>query len=162
FGGTLVDADLQRAGGDDKGNDQLAELLPGFVFTVINPTDVCVPTMAGACPTGGEDLMDGTDGRPAAVMGKGVGGDLFEMVALLNTGLVFPSQLEMTQTYKLEPGKRYVTIETTIKNTSSGAHPFPYLDPTQLDGLIGTDPIDGSHNIPNLSMLQLSVPLGQF
>ena len=40
FGGTLVDADLQRVGGDDKGNDQLAELLPGFVFTVIDPTDV--------------------------------------------------------------------------------------------------------------------------
>ena len=40
FGGTLVDADLQRVGGDDNGNDELAELLPGFVFTVIDPTDV--------------------------------------------------------------------------------------------------------------------------
>ena len=39
FGGSLVDADLRRPGGGNAhGNDQLAELLPGFLFTVINPT----------------------------------------------------------------------------------------------------------------------------
>jgi hypothetical protein len=157
FGGTLVDADLQRVGqGDRKGNDQVAELLPGFVFTVIDPVDVCVPTLAGKCPTGpGEQLADGSDGKPAEIMVRGVGGDMFEMVALLNTGLVFPTDLELTQIYKLEPGKRYVTIETTIKNTSMGAHPFPYLDPTELDNLLGM-------NIPNLPNIVLSAPLGQF
>jgi hypothetical protein len=30
FGGTLVDADLVRVGGEGTGNDQLAELLPGY------------------------------------------------------------------------------------------------------------------------------------
>ncbi|MEO8552297.1 MAG: hypothetical protein ABI678_20110, partial [Kofleriaceae bacterium] len=158
FGGSLGDADLQRVGAqaDAKGNDQMAELLPGFVFTAINPTEVCVPTVQGACPTQPDDVLaDGADGRPAAVMVHGVGGDLFEMVALLNTGLVFPSQLEMTQVYRLEPGKHYVTIETTIKNTSTGAHPFPYLDPTQLDDLLGG-------NIPGIPAIQLSAPLGQF
>lgn len=156
FGGSLVDADLQRVQGDDKGNDQLAELLPGFVFTVINPTDVCVPTKAGKCPTAGstEALMDGSDGGPAAVLVTGTAGDLFEMVALLNTGLVQPGQLQLSQLYKLEPGKHYVTIETTIKNTSTGAHPFPYLDPTQIGDLF-------MGLIPNLPSLQLSVPLGQ-
>src|SRR6185503_805356 len=32
YGGSLVDADLVRVQGDGKGNDQLAELLPGFFF----------------------------------------------------------------------------------------------------------------------------------
>ncbi len=145
FGGTLIDADLQRPAGDTHGNDQLAELLPGFVFTVIDPTDVSV-------------TADGSDGGPAEVTVTGIGGDLFEMVSLLNTGLVFPSTnppLEMTQVYRLEPGKKYVTIETTIKNPDSGAHPFPYLMPSQLDSLLGM-------NIPGISSLQLSAPLGQF
>lgn len=159
FGGTLVDADLQRIGAQAtaSGNDEMAELLPGFVFTVINPTNVCVPTLQGACPTSPEQqLADGSDGRPAEVLVTGVGGDLFEMVALLNTGLVGPTaSLEMSELYKLEPGKKYVTIETTIHNTSTGQHPFPYLDPTQLDGLLG-------RNIPGISNIKLSAPLGQF
>jgi hypothetical protein len=163
FGGSLVDADLQRVGGDDTGDDQVAELLPGFVFTVIDPTEVCVPTKAGVCPCApgqascepGSDqpLVDGSDGGAAEVMVRGTGADLFEMVALLNTGLVYPATLEMTQLYKLEPGKKYVTIETTIRNTASGAHPFPYLQPQELANL--------GFNVPGIQNLQLSAPLGQ-
>ena len=141
FGGSLVDADLQRVAGDGQGNDQLAELLPGFFFTVIDPTSV-------------EVTADGADGRAAEVTVTGTAGDLFQMVALLNTGLVHPFELQFKQTYKLEPGKRYVTIETTIKNVGSGAHPFPYLQPSELDDLLGME-------IPGISMLQLSVPIGQ-
>lgn len=157
FGGTLVDADLQRIGGDGKGNDELAELLPGFFFTVIDPTDVCVPTKSGKCPAPGstEPLMDGADGQAAAVMVTGTGGDLFEMVALLNTGIIQPAQLQLTQLYKLEPGKHYVTIETTVKNTSSGAHPFPYLQPSEISSSLF------SGFIPNLPNIQLSAPVGQ-
>jgi hypothetical protein len=155
FGGTLVDADLQRIGNDNRGNDQLAELLPGFVFTVINPTDVCIPTPAGSCPTSDSDpILDGSDGGDAAIMVRGVGGDLFEMIALLNTGLVQPSALEFTQVYRLHPGNRFVTIETTIRNTSTGAHPFPYVDPPQLKNLGFAIP--GVENLPGLS-----VPIGQ-
>ncbi len=143
YGGTLVDADIVRINGDGRGNDQLAELLPGVFFTAIDPTKVEI-TKDGSAPDG-----------VAEVTVTGTAGDLFQMIALLNTGLVFPQHLELTQKYRLEPGKHYVTILTTIKNTSSGAHPFPYLDPTELDDLIGTD------LIPNLDMLQLSVPIGQ-
>ncbi|HEY3803875.1 MAG TPA: CehA/McbA family metallohydrolase [Kofleriaceae bacterium] len=156
FGGSLIDADLQRIANDNTGNDELAELLPGFVFSVIDPVDVCIPNAAGNCPTDADEpVMDGTDGGPAEILVTGVCGDLFEMVALLNTGLVFPSDLSMSQLYKLEPGKRYVTIETTIKNNATGAHPFPYLQPMQLDNLLGM-------NVPGISNLQLSAPLGQF
>ena len=156
FGGSLVDADLQRIDNDNHGNDELAELLPGFVFSVIDPVNVCIPTAQGNCPTDpSAPVMDGADGGPAEILVTGVAGDLFEMVSLLNTGLVFPSDLTMSQLYKLEPGKRYVTIETTIKNTATGAHPFPYLQPSQLDNLLGM-------SVPGIASLQLSAPLGQF
>jgi hypothetical protein len=141
YGGSLVDADLQRIGGDGTGNDQLAELLPGFFFTAIDPTAVRV-------------TADGSDGKAAEVTVTGTGGDLFQMTYLLNTGLLMPATLAFEQKYKLEPGKRYVTIETTVKNVGAGSHPFPYLDPTQLDDLLG-------QTIPNIPNIQLSVPLGQ-
>jgi hypothetical protein len=141
FGGTLVDADLRRPGGDGaRGNDQLAELLPGFVFSVINPTSVAV-------------TRTGDDGGPAEVTVTGTPGDLLQMVYLLDVGLVGPTAVTLTQTYRLQPGKRYVEIETTIKNTSSGAHPFPFLDPTQLKNL--------GFAVPGIEDLQLSVPMGQ-
>ena len=141
FGGSLVDADLRRLGGEDAhGNDQLAELLPGFVFTVINPTKVTV-------------TKDGSDGGAAEVTVEGTGGDLLQMVGLLNTGLVGPGGLALTQTYRLQPGKKYVEIETTVKNTATGAHPFPYLNPTELKDL--------GFNVPGVENLQLSTPMGQ-
>lgn len=141
FGGTLVDADLRRVGGEGaRGNDQLAELLPGFVFSVINPTSVTV-------------TRSGDDGGPAEVTVTGTPGDLLQMVYLLDVGLIGPTAVTLTQTYRLSPGKRYVEIESTIKNTSTGAHPFPFLDPTQLKNL--------GFDIPGIDTLQLSVPMGQ-
>jgi Carboxypeptidase regulatory-like domain len=141
FGGTLVDADLRRVGGDGAhGNDQLAELLPGFVFSVIKPTSVSV-------------THDGEDGRPAEVTVVGTPTDLLQEVGLLDTGLLGTTNLQLTQTYRLTPGKRYVEIATTIKNISAGARPFPFLDPTQLKDL--------GFDIPGIDKIQLSVPMGQ-
>src|SRR5262249_39186905 len=111
------------------------------VFSVIDPTDVSI-------------TKDGTDPDGVAeVTVTGVGGDLLEMVALLNTGLVFPSTLQLTQQYRLHPGHRWVEIVTTVKNTSAGAHPFPYLDPTQLKDL--------GFDVPGIENLMLSTPMGQ-
>ncbi|HEY6179964.1 MAG TPA: CehA/McbA family metallohydrolase, partial [Kofleriaceae bacterium] len=141
FGGTLVDADLRRVGGDGAhGNDQLAELLPGFVFSVIEPTRVSV-------------THDGEDGRAAEVTVVGTPADLLQQVGLLDTGLLGTSNLELTQSYRLTPGKRYVEIATTLKNISTGARPFPFLDPTQLKDL--------GFDIPGIDKIQLSVPMGQ-
>lgn len=141
FGGTLVDADLRRPGGGGaRGNDQLAELLPGFVFSVINPTSVAI-------------TRDGNDGGPAEVTVTGAPSDLLQMLGLLDTGLVGATALQLTQTYRLAPGARYVEIETAITNTSAGGHPFPFLDPTQLRSL--------GFDIPGIEDIALSVPLGQ-
>src|SRR5580658_2751616 len=67
YGGSLVDADLQRLGGPESGNDQLAELLPGFMFVGLDPTDVSITN-------------DGTNGEPAVVTVTGTGDDLLEMI----------------------------------------------------------------------------------
>ncbi|MBA3541780.1 MAG: CehA/McbA family metallohydrolase [Deltaproteobacteria bacterium] len=142
YGGSLVDADLQRVGVDGagpNGNDQLAELLPGFGFTVIEPTSV-------------EVTADGSS-TYAEVTVRGGGNDLLQMVYLLNTGLVFPETLQFSNAYRLYPGKKYVEIHTTVKNVGNGAHPFPYLNPTELKDL--------GFDIPGLENLSLSVPMGQ-
>jgi len=144
FGGSLIDADLVRVHGSQaRGNDQLAELLPGFLFTVINPTKV-------------EITKRGDDGGAAEVTVTGTGGDLLQMIAVLNTGLMFPANLELRNIYRLSPGKRYVEIETIVINKApnGGVHPFPYLDPQELDDLVGPG------LIPNLP-IELSVPMGQ-
>lgn len=144
FGGKLIDADLQRVGagggGGGGGNDQLAELLPAFVFEIISPTSVTV-------------TKDGSDGGAAEIRVRGKGGDLLQMVALLNTALFFSPSLRLEQVYRLQPGKRYVEMETTITNAGATAHPFPYLDPTELRDL--------GLEVPGIEDLELSTPMGQ-
>ncbi len=136
FGGSLIDADLRRPGA---GNDQLGEVFPAYLFEAVDPTKF-------------EIVNDGRDGGAAIVAVEGVGGDLLQMVAVLNTGLLFPPGLVFREEYKLEPGKRWVEITSSITNASGVAHPLPYLDPPDL-ATLGLD-------IPGLDTLQLSVPLG--
>ncbi len=140
FGGSLLDADLRRPmTGDVGGNDQMGELLPSFLLQAMDPATVTV-------------ARDGKDGGPAVVSVEGGGGDLLQMVAVLNTGILFPGELRFRQDYQLSPGNSYVDITTTITNTSTASHPLPFLDPLQLEDL-GLD-------IPGLENLQLSVPMG--
>ena len=141
FGGQIIDADLVRpgGGGGTSGNDQLAEVLPVFLFEVIEPTDVRV-------------LADGSDGGPARIEVVGTGGDLLQLAALLVAGVLFPESLDFSVVYSLAPGKDYVEIETTIRNHTAGAHPIPYLDPAEL--------AQQFPDIPALDQIQLSVPFG--
>jgi Carboxypeptidase regulatory-like domain len=140
YGGSIIDADLQRPEGNaGRGNDQLGEVLPSYLLEGMNPVSMSV-------------TASGADGGPAAVTVVGVGADLLQQVAILNQGILFPASLEMTEEYKLSPGKRYVEITTTIRNTTSIPHPLPYLQPPELRDL-GLD-------IPGLDDLALSVPIG--
>jgi hypothetical protein len=140
FGGSLLDADLARPNASGvRGNDQLTELLPAFLFEVVEPSQVTV-------------LADGEGGGPARVAVRGTGGDLIQSLAVLNTGLIFPPSLEFEQVYSLAPGARHVEITTTVTNTSDGQHPLPFLDPPELADL-GLD-------VPGLDDLELSVPFG--
>jgi hypothetical protein len=140
FGGSLLDADLVRPNADGvRGNDQLTELLPGFLLEVMEPTEILI-------------LDDGASGGPARIALRGVGGDLLQSVAVLNAGLVFPASLGFEQVYSLAPGRRYVEITTTVTNESAAPHPLPFLDPPELRDL-GLD-------IPGLDEIELSVPFG--
>lgn len=140
FGGSVLDADLVRPGGDESsGRDQLTELLPGFLFEVIEPREIVI-------------LADGSGGGPAQVAIRGNGGDLIEALAVLNTGLLYPPSLEFEQIYSLYPGQSHVEITTRVTNVSPGAHPLPYLNPSELRDL-GLE-VDG------LEELTLSSPFG--
>src|SRR5262249_30827514 len=138
-GGSLIDADLQRPGGPNQGNDEMGELLPSFLMEVMNPVSVAV-------------VSDGKDGGPAVVAEEGTDGDLLQMVAILNNGLLDPPELKFREEFKLAPGKRYVDLTTSITNVSTAAPPLPSLTPPQLKNL-GLD-------IPDLDNIQLWVPLG--
>jgi len=142
FAGSLIDADLQRPqGSKERGRDQVQEVLPAFVFDVVQPSSF-------------EVVRDGSDGGAAVLSIQGKGGDLLQMVALISTGLLFPQNLTFRVDYILEPGKSYVTIETTVRNESATLHPLPFLDPPDLRDL-GLD-------IPGLDELTLSTPFGHF
>lgn len=140
FGGTLIDADLQRPNAKpDEGNDQLGEIFPSFLFEALDPEKV-------------EVVRDGSDGGPATVRVTGVGGDLLQSMAVLDEGFLYPPGLVFTEEYTLEPGKRFVRIDTTITNDTDTVHPLPYFNPSDLAGL--------GLNIPGIDQLQLSVPMG--
>lgn len=139
FGGSLIDADLRRPGAP--GNDTMGELLPSFLLELMDPVSIQV-------------TADGLDGGAAIITEQGTDGDLLQMVEILNDGLLYPPDLQFQEQFKLEPGKRYVEITTSITNTTSAQHPLPYLNPSELMNL-GID-------IPDLQNIQLSVPLGHF
>jgi hypothetical protein len=90
YGGSIIDADLVRpgGGGGTSGNDQLAEILPSYLFEVIEPTDIAV-------------TADGSDGGPAEITVTGRGGDLLQLASLLVAALLFPANLDFAVTYSL-------------------------------------------------------------
>jgi hypothetical protein len=142
FGGSLIDADLRRPQGAlSHGNDEMGELLPSFLLELMNPVSITI-------------VNDGLDGNPAVIREDGTEGDLLQMVAILNNGLLYPPDLSYSEEFRLEPGKHYVEITTSIKNNTTAPHPLPFLNPPELKNL-GLD-------IPDLDKIKLSVPLGHF
>ena len=83
FGGTLVDADLQRVGGDDRGNDELAEFTAGVRVHGDQPDQRLRADALRRVP---DPRLDRPARRwlrrssAAQIMVTGVGGDLLEMV----------------------------------------------------------------------------------
>ena len=146
FGGTLVDADLQRVGGPTThGNDQLAELLPGFVFTVIDPTDRSTrrpPTAADGSAGRGHGhrhrRRSVRDGRPAQHRASSV-----------------PAHARRSRrSTSSSPGKRYVDDRDDDQEHVDRRAPVPVPRSDAARRLLG-------FNIPGIANLQLSAPLGQ-
>ncbi len=123
FGGTLVDADLQRP--EDRfrgggGGDQLAEVIP-------------VANLLWPRPREGEVVIvaDGRDGGPAIIRVTGDGGVFLEALSLLRGDLVallFPGvrfDLRIRTDYILGPGDRHVRMVSTafFPESAAGAEP---------------------------------------
>ncbi|MCA9518452.1 MAG: carboxypeptidase regulatory-like domain-containing protein, partial [Myxococcales bacterium] len=147
FGGTLVDADLQRPeaqfrGG--RGHDQLAEVFPvaNLFFPRPGTGDIAI-------------VSDGSDGGAAIVRVSGDGGLFLEALSILQDPLVaalfagVKVDLRFTTDYILEPGKRYVRMATTVTWTSAptpsdAVKPLPVLTgPTSIFGVLLGDADNG-------------------
>ncbi len=135
FGGTLVDADLQRP--EDRfrngaGADQLAEVIP-------------VANLLWPRPGAGDVTIvaDGGDGGPAIVRVEGDGGVFLEALSILRGDLVnllFPGvrfDLRIRTDYILEPGARWVRMVSTAWIPSSpGAGPGDVLPLPSVEGSV--------------------------
>jgi hypothetical protein len=150
FGGGLLDADLVRTTsgrGDSEGGqgqDNFGEMFPGFFLEALDPHEV-------TDPNGGDKLKaieienDGSDGKAAVVVVRGLGGDFLALTQSLNEALLDDPRedpkLLFEQRYILEPGAQYLTIESRVQNRSfddmsfnvwsfgeSGAIPTPFGD----------------------------------
>ena len=119
YGGSIIDADIQRAPGEAGASHFEAAVLAVDITTLPNYTSVQV-------------INDGSDGNAAIIRATGPV-DLFEYVnprsqvgALLPAGLEIPASinddplpLEVQTDYILEPGADFVIERTTLVNQSS-------------------------------------------
>lgn len=150
FGGSLIDADLQRTNAEGNlyggnGNDTFGELFPAFFLEAINPEQISV-------------INDGSDGGAAIVEVAGRGGEFVTMLRYINQVMVNsyepkkPSKIfqEAAQDelslpnsdgralarfrtrYILEPGARHVRIESTVTNDSFSTLEFPDQDVLEI------------------------------
>ena len=116
FGGTVVDADLQRTDPEFsglRGNDHFAELFPTVNLLVGNPTDTEVRV-----------LSDGSDGKAAQVVAEGGGLFYLDGLSLLDPersdfsfilkGLDLKTALRFKTIYTLRPNTRVLEIETEV------------------------------------------------
>ena len=118
FGGQIIDADLVRAPGDPD-RDNFEEWATSInIENAAHYTDLTI-------------INDGSDGQPAILRATGVD-DLLDFVnpssVVADFGFAFPASandsdlpVEVQTDYILEPGRNWVRVETTIRNTSASA-----------------------------------------
>ncbi|MBA2321634.1 MAG: hypothetical protein H0V89_10810 [Deltaproteobacteria bacterium] len=121
-GGSIVDADLVRAGpefGGGRGLDQLAEVFP-TVNMVVTDTD---PAMLGSV----EIVSDGSDGT-AIVRARGAGLPFLTLLDALY-GIVGAPDFWLETDFIVEAGKPWVTMKTKVAYGFSGVGDFPEGEP---------------------------------
>lgn len=141
FGGTLVDADLQRPQAQYRngvGKDQLAEVIPVVNLLWPRPGEGDVSVVA-----------DGSDGGPAIIRVVGGTGVFLEALSILKSDLLstlFPGvdfDFRIETDYILEPGKPYVRIKSTAYRLSDPNDPTSVTegDALPLPSVDGSAPI---------------------
>ena len=108
YGGSLIDADLNRVSrssfGDSEGGlgqDNFSELFPALFLKAMQPRSIRAD--------------DNEDGSKSIVVNGGAG-DFLKLATTINDLLAPSESLRFTNEYRLEPGKRWVEIITTIRN----------------------------------------------
>ena len=120
YGGTIIDADLQRPDGEP-GMDNFEEFFLGVnIETTANPTDVMVTNAGGTsgeiaevCAMGEDDLHDFTNGSSAIR-------DLMFNFPESADDVNLPIDIETC--YRLRPGVSYVEVETRMINQVGTDH----------------------------------------
>jgi len=105
YGGTLIDADLKRAPGED-GNDQFREMFPMVGFRVAKVGSV-------------EVLKDGSDGQEAVVRVTGPDGPTG--ITKMIDDLGQPLGVTLHTDYILRPNVPYLLVRTTVENPNAQA-----------------------------------------
>ena len=100
FGGSLLDADVRRAPGDE-GRELLGELIP------------IIGSIRSFRPTGFEIVADGSDGQEAVLRVTGVDAGIPLIDAALATA---PLGLDVTLEYRLRAGTPLLELVTTVSN----------------------------------------------
>lgn len=123
YGGSLVDADIQRshpAANKGHGRDQFAELFPTLNMNVAkpNPDD----------PDSVRIVSDGSDGGPAIVRMEGPAEPFLTLLGALWALLGNP-QTWLTTDYIVEPGVPWVTLRTQASFGFPGAGELPAAEP---------------------------------
>jgi hypothetical protein len=166
YGGSLIDADLQRPNSESgylggTGSDTFGEYFPAYFLEVIATENV-------------EVINDGTDGEAAVIEVRGRGGEFVSMLRFINQAMVnsynasdslnqqilqgIPANsdgepfVEFSVRYILEPGASHVRIESTVTNISGRTLSFPNSGVLALlESALGLDL--GDFRVPTGSVL---------
>ena len=117
YGGSLIDADLQRTeatsdGSGGLGNDNFSELFPALFLKAMKPSPGGIRTVANE---------DGS----ASVIVRGSAADFVFLAQRINDVLLDSSSLLFENEYRLYPGRRYVEITTKVTNGGMSEVEFP-------------------------------------
>ncbi|MFN7955291.1 MAG: hypothetical protein U0610_26435 [bacterium] len=123
YGGSLVDAELQRPDGSStagRGQDELVEVFPIIDLKVAKP-DGTLDGPGNPVSSSVRVCEDGGSGQGARARIR-MAADLYPLIALVGVipNLLGPSGARIVQDYILEPGKRYATLHTEVRFFEGG------------------------------------------
>ena len=128
FGGSLIDADLERPDevdpyGRRAGHDGLGELFPAFFLSAVEPTKIVV-------------LDDGTSGATARLRVTGKASEFLTSTSFIDSATIGPG-VSFAIDYALGPDDDFLTITSSVINEKNTAHSFPVRSLPIPMGFIG-------------------------
>src|SRR5262249_9700594 len=131
FGGSLIDADLERSNeldplGRRVGHDGLGEMFPAYFLSAVEPSRIQV-------------LDDGSSGAPAHLRVTGKSSEFLTSTKFIDDATIGPG-ISFAIDYVLGPTDDFLTITSSMVNERPSAHSFPintFPVPMGFIGLFG-------------------------